>query len=84
MKKFLKVLTASAMALAMSLVALTGCTATPTTTVKTPTATGSGAQSSTGTESQQVGLTAGFALSHDSGLVDNDDTQVNVFDSEYY
>ncbi len=84
MKKFLKVLTASAMALAMSLVALTGCTATPTTTVKTPTATGSGAQSSTGTESEQVGLTAGFELSHDSGLVDNDDTQVNVFDSEYY
>ena len=83
MKKFLKVLTTSALALAMALASLTGCAANPSYSVKAPSA-GSDSQVTTGTETEQIGLTAGFELSHDAGLVDNDKTQVNIYDSKYY
>ncbi len=83
MKKLLKVLTTSALALTMALASLTGCVSAPSYSVKTP-VTNSGDQTSTGSVSEQVGLTAGFELSHDAGFVDNDATQVNVYDSRYY
>ncbi len=52
--------------------------------IKTPTGTGSSTQTTPGTNVEQVGLTAGFELSHDAGFVDNDETQVNIYDYNYY
>ncbi|MBO5223012.1 MAG: hypothetical protein J6C23_00675, partial [Clostridia bacterium] len=84
MKKFLKVLMSSALALTMALVSLTGCTSSSVTTIKTPSVNGTGSSVSTGTESEQVGLTAGFELPHGSGMVDNTKDEVMIYDSEYY
>ena len=83
MKKIFKLLTTSILAIVMSLVGSVGCAQTPLTTIKAPSADGSSVQTGGG-EDNGVGLAAGFALPHDAGLVDNDDTQVNIYDYDYY
>ena len=84
MKKFLKILTSSALALFMAFAPISGCAQNPSMKIKAPTVTGSSAQTSTGTGEDQLGLTAGFELPVDQGLVDNDETEVNIYDNEYY
>lgn len=84
MKKFLKILTSSALALFMAFAPISGCAQTPEMKIKAPTVTGSNTQTSTGTGEDQLGLTAGFELPVDQGLVDNDETEVNIYDNEYY
>ncbi len=84
MKKFLKVLMSSALAVAMALVSLTGCSASPSMTVKTPAGSGTSVSTDEGTELEQIGLTAGFELPHGSGMVDNTEDQVMIYDYDYY
>jgi len=84
MNKFLKILTSSALALFMAFAPISGCAQSADYKVKAPTVAGSSSQTSTETEAEQIGLTAGFELPHDKGLVDNDETEVNIYDNDYY
>ncbi len=80
--KFLKTFLASALVIAMMFATL-GCAQTPNVDVKTP-ISNADSMTLTETETDQIGLTAGFELSHGSGLVDNEDGQVMVYDYDYY
>ncbi len=82
MKKFLKILTSLVVALMLSVFTLAGCGQTPSMTVKAP-ITPMSSQSVAGS-GDVVGLKAGFELPHGSGFVDNDETQVHIYDSDYY
>ncbi|MBE5732146.1 MAG: hypothetical protein E7353_03825 [Clostridiales bacterium] len=83
MKKILRILTSSVIALVLAVCALSGCAQTPSMTIKAPSSSSS-SQSVEGGGGDVVGLQAGFELPHGSGFVDNDETQVHIYDSDYY
>ena len=83
MKKLLKILMSSVVAFVLSALTLTGCAQTPSVTIKAPNSD-STSQSVVDGSGESVGLKAGFELPHGSGFVDNDETQVHIYDSEYY